>query len=96
MHVLVLEELIFVFRPTSAGMNLLHMIAGLCSFSRPAMSRVMRKYGSWSTAQGIRQRIFFWPSTFGNDEENAGDAWMAGNACCPMLEVSLKPKMARA
>lgn len=95
MQVLVLEALIFVLRPTSAGMNLLHMMAGLCSFSRPAISRVIRKYGSWSTAQGIRHRIFL-PSTFGKDDEKAGAAWIAGKDCWPMLEVSLKPKMARA
>ena len=74
MHVLVLDALIFVFRPTSAGMNLLHISAGLCSFRRDATSRVIRKYGSWSTAHGIMQRIFFGPSTFGKEEEKEGDA----------------------
>lgn len=41
-------------------------------------------------------RIFFDPKTFTKDDENEGAAWIAGNACCPMLEDSVKPKMARA
>jgi hypothetical protein len=43
MHVLVFDALIFVFSPTSAGMNLLCISAGLNSPSRVATSRVMRK-----------------------------------------------------
>ena len=42
------------------------------------------------------QRSFFSPSTRRKVDEKAGAAWMAGNACWPMFEDSVKPKIARA
>ena len=96
MHVCSLDALIFVPRPVSDGINLLCSSAGLCSRSRTATSRVIRKYGSWSMAHGIMQRSRREPSTRGNDDENDGAAWIAGNACWPMFESSENPKIARA
>ena len=74
MHVFWLDALIFVPSPVSDGMNLLWISAGLNSFRRTATSRVMRKYGSWSIAHGIRQRSFDEHRTRGKDDENDGAA----------------------
>ena len=74
------------------------MSDGLRKPRRGATSRVMRKYGSWSMAHGIRHGTFCWPAivaskTCGKDDENDGAACTAGKACLPMLTESSKPKM---
>lgn len=58
--------LIFVPGPCSAGKKTLCMSAGFGYFSRPATSRVRRKYGSWSMAQGISAgTVPFGPNQWG-------------------------------
>eukprot|EP00962_Isochrysis_galbana_P028988 scaffold9221_cov118-Isochrysis_galbana.AAC.2 len=72
------------------------MRAGLRKPSRGATSRVMRKYGSWSIAHGMRhgmsERL---PKISGKDDGNEGAACTAGKACLPMLHESSKPKIPR-
>jgi hypothetical protein len=53
-----------------------------------ATSRVRRKYGSWSIAQGMRQGILDTsPNIFGNELENEGAAWIAAKWILPMLSL---------
>ncbi len=51
---------------------------------------------AWSIAHGTRQRTpFRAPNMCGNESENAGAAWIAGNMTLPMLSLSVSPKMPR-
>lgn len=84
---------IFVLAPCSAGKNVEWMSAGLGNPRRGATSLVIRKYGSWSMAQGIKQCTFFSPNMNGNVDENAGAACTAGNAIFPIGSESPKPKI---
>ena len=69
------DALILVLEPCSAGKNFEWMSAGLGSFIRGATSRVMRKYGSWSMAHGMRQGTLVSPPKMcGKEEENDGAA----------------------
>lgn len=62
---------------------------------RGATSRVMRKYGSWSMAHGMRQRMSLRsPKMWGKDVGKAGAACVAGKEILPMLSSPLRPKMA--
>ena len=60
-----------------------------------ATSLVIRKYASWSIAQGIRQGIRAAPlrGTWKVDEK-AGQACTAGKELLPMLSEPVKPKIA--
>lgn len=63
--------------------------------SRGATSRVMRKYGSWSMAQGMRQRMSLRsPNIWGKDVGKAGAACVAGKDILPMLSSPFRPNMA--
>lgn len=84
---------IFVLAPCNAGKNVEWMSAGLGNPRRGATSLVIRKYGSWSMAHGIKQFTFFSPNINGNVDENAGAACTAGNAIFPMGSESPKPKI---
>ena len=55
-----------------------HTSEGLAIPARPATSLVIRKYGSWSIAQGIKHGILSesGPNMCGKDEANDGAAWM--------------------
>lgn len=60
------------------------------------MSRVRRKYGSWSIAQGMRHAKVAAlalppPKTLGNELPKDGAACMAGKAILPILEVPSNP-----
>mmetsp|Transcript_68936 Transcript_68936/g.166672 ORF Transcript_68936/g.166672 Transcript_68936/m.166672 type:complete len:214 (-) Transcript_68936:562-1203(-) len=88
------EALIFESAPCSAGKNLEWISAGLPKPRRGATSLVMRKYGSWSMAHGMRQgTVVSPPKMCGKEDENDGAACTAGKACLPMLTESSKPKM---
>merc|ERR1719198_2477416 len=92
------EADILLSLPCSAGKNFEWMSAGLRKPRRGATSRVMRKYGSWSMAHGIRHGTFCCAGIdaskmCGKDDENDGAACTAGKACLPMLTESSKPKM---
>ena len=64
--------------------------AGLPKPSRGATSRVMRKYGSWSMAQGMRQGTDVSPPKMcGKEEENDG-------AACNRTRRRLQPHAAEA
>jgi hypothetical protein len=55
----------------------------------------MRKYASWSMAQGMRQGIFVDPlSGMEKVMGKEGAAWIAGNDDCPMLLLPWNPKIA--
>jgi hypothetical protein len=54
---------------------------------------VMRKYGSWSMAHGMRHRSCWPPNCLWNDDGNEGAACMAGNATLPIAASGVKPKM---
>jgi len=87
---------IFDFEPWSAGKNVEWINAGFGKFKRGATSRVIRKYGSWSIAHGIRQGyscLSFSPKINGNDELTLGAAWIAGKAIFPIQSLSVKPKI---
>ena len=53
-----IEALILEPGPWSASRKRAWMRAGLAKCRRAATSRVMRKYGSWSMAQGIMEGIW--------------------------------------
>lgn len=85
--------------PCRLGMNLERISEGFCHPKRGARSRVIRKYGSWSMAHGIRQRIKSSPSLPKIPRKaagKAGAACVAGKDILPMLSESPKPKMPRA
>ena len=84
--------------PLSAGKNRDSTRAGLYPPMRGAASRVMRKYGSWSMAHGMRQRSDFFsaPNMCGKQSGNAGAACVGGKPIWPMLDSPEKPKMPRA
>ncbi len=87
---------IFDFEPCNAGKNVEWINAGFGKFKRGATSRVIRKYGSWSMAHGIRQGyscLIFSPKINGNDELRLGAAWIAGKAILPIQSLSVKPKI---
>lgn len=84
---------IFVLAPCSAGKNVEWMRAGFGKPRRGATSLVIRKYGSWSMAHGIKQCTFLLPKMNGNEDENDGAAWTAGNAIFPIGSESPKPKI---
>lgn len=82
------EALIFVCGPCSAGKNLEWSSAGLGYLSFAATSRVRRKYGSWSIAQGIRHGMFeAVPNICGKELEKEGAAWMEAKWILPMLSL---------
>jgi len=55
----------------------------------------MRKYASWSMAQGMRQGILVAPfSGMGKVIGKDGAACVAGNEDCPMLLLPWNPKIA--
>merc|ERR1712062_191573 len=77
--------LIFVWAPCNAGKNVECNKAGFLNLSVGATSRVIRKYGSWSIAQGIRHVMSFrLPKMKGKLELKLGTAWTAGNIILPM------------
>lgn len=69
--------LILVCGPCKAGKNFEWIRVGLGYFSFWATSRVRRKYGSWSIAQGIKQGILDTvPKIWGKEFEKDGAAWI--------------------
>mmetsp|Transcript_56810 Transcript_56810/g.126862 ORF Transcript_56810/g.126862 Transcript_56810/m.126862 type:complete len:228 (+) Transcript_56810:584-1267(+) len=88
------DALIFEFGPWSAGKNLECSSAGFRKPSLWATSRVIRKYGSWSIAHGMRQGIVVSsPKIWGKLVGKEGAACTAGKACLPMFAESSKPKI---
>mmetsp|Transcript_8685 Transcript_8685/g.36198 ORF Transcript_8685/g.36198 Transcript_8685/m.36198 type:complete len:207 (+) Transcript_8685:115-735(+) len=86
--------LIFVLWPWRAGKNLEWINAGFSWPSLGATSRVIRKYGSWSMAQGMRHCMSVRPlNRIGKAEGKLGAAWMAGKENFPMLSLSTNPKI---
>ena len=82
------DALIFVCGPCSAGKNLAWMSAGFGYLSLTATSRVSRKYGSWSMAQGMRQGILETePKIWGKELEKEGAAWMDAKWILPILSL---------
>jgi hypothetical protein len=82
------DALIFVWGPCSAGKNLEWRRTGFGYLSFTATSRVRRKYGSWSIAQGIRHGILdVVPNICGNEFENDGAAWTAAKWIFPILSL---------
>ena len=82
------DALIFVCGPWSAGKNLAWMSAGFGYLSLTATSRVSRKYGSWSIAQGMRQGMLDCvPKIWGKEWEKEGAAWMDAKWILPMLSL---------
>ena len=78
----------------SAGKNLECSSAGFRKPSLWATSRVIRKYGSWSIAHGMRQGIVVSsPKIWGKLVGKEGAACTAGKACLPMFAESSKPKI---
>lgn len=91
------DALILPVSPVSAGKKRLSISAGLCPLMRGAMSRVIRKYGSWSIAHGMRHRSRLpAPNKWGNESGKDGAAWMAGKPIWPILDSFVNPKMPRA
>ena len=85
------DALIFVCGPCSAGKNLAWMSAGLGYLSFTATSRVSRKYGSWSIAQGIRHGMLdALPKICGKELEKEGAAWMDAKWILPMLSLQTR------
>ena len=64
------------------------MSAGFGYLSLTATSRVSRKYGSWSIAQGMRQGMLdSVPKIWGKELEKEGAAWMEAKWIFPMLSL---------
>lgn len=87
--------LILLPGPCRAGKNWECINAGLIYFNRAATSRVSRKYGSWSMAQGIRDCIcvFFFgsvPKIWGKVEEKAVAACIEAKWSFPMLSLYIQ------
>ena len=55
------EADIFPQTPSKDGKNFEYSPAGFGTFNLPQTSLVIRKYGSWSIPQGIRQGMFLFP-----------------------------------
>lgn len=69
------DALIFVCGPWRAGKNFAWISVGFGYFSLVATSRVRRKYGSWSMAQGMRHGTFdVVPNIWGKEFEKEGAA----------------------
>ena len=95
MELVSLDALIFVWLPCRLGKNLEWMSDGLGYLSFTAASRVWRKYGSWSMAQGIRHGTSLRePKICGNELEKEGAAWIATKCSLPTLSLSTKPNVA--
>ena len=84
--------------PLSAGKNRDSTRAGLYPPMRGAASRVMRKYGSWSMAHGMRQRSDFFsaPNMCGKQSGNAGRSLRGREANLADVGLAGKAEDARA
>merc|ERR1712123_451816 len=88
------EADILVRAPCNAGKKERWSKAGLRPPNLWATSLVMRKYGSWSIAQGIKQgTVLLSPKMKGKELLNEGAAWIAGNAILPIVQESSNPKI---
>jgi len=87
-----IEALIFEPGPCNASRNRAWIRAGLAQCIRGAISRVRRKYGSWSMAQGINEGISLvldssFPKMWGKDEAKEVAPWIAAKWYFPTLSL---------